>query len=311
MHIVVFGTGGVGGYFGGRLAQAGESVTFIARGEHLHAMRTNGLQVNSIKGDFSIRPVSVTDDTRQVRDVDAVLVCVKTWQIPAAANAIKPMLGPSTVVVPLGNGVENAAQLAEVLGDEHVADGMCRIASRIAAPGVIQHSVIEPYVAFSELDNHPSERTERLLQAFLHAGVKAEIPVDIRAAVWNKFLFISAGSGMGAVTRVPFDAFRSIDGTRQLLIEALRECQAVAVAQGVDLPLDSIDATLAFIDALPPGTTASMQRDIMAGRPSELEAHNGAIVRLGRKLNIPTPVHALIYYSLLPQETLARKSAGQ
>ncbi len=311
MHIVVFGAGGVGGYFGGRSAQAGEHVTFIARGEHLHAIQTSGLKVQSIKGDFSIQPIAVTDDPTSIHDVDVVLVCVKTWQIPSAGKAILPMLGSDTMVVPLENGVEASSQLAEILGREHVLGGLCQIASRIAAPGVIEHSGIEPYIAFGELDNRPSDRSHRLLQVFQHAGIKAEIPPDINVALWKKFLFISAVSGIGAVTRVPFGDFRAAEGTRQLLLEALKECYAIAFAQGVRLPPDSVETTLAFIDSLPPGTMASMQRDILAGRPSELEAQNGAIVRMGLAHTIATPVHAFIYYSLLPQENLARGSQGK
>lgn len=306
MHIVVFGTGGVGGYFGGRLAQAGEKVTFIARGDHLRALLTNGLKIQSIHGDFAIQPVTATDDPTEVNKVDVILVCVKTWQIPQAARAIRPMLGPDTSVIPLENGVEAPAQLAEILGKQHILGGLCRIASRIASPGVIQHTGIDPYIAFGELDNHPSARSQQLLKAFLSAGVNAEIPPDINAAVWKKFLFISAVSGIGAVTRVPFGNFRSVEGTRQLLLDALNECYAVAVAQGVHLPPNSPSDTLAYIDTLPSGTMASMQRDIIEGRPSELEAQNGAIVHMGQKLNVPTPVHAWIYYSLLPQENLAR-----
>ena len=310
MHIMVFGAGGVGGYFGGRLAQAGERVTFLARGEHLRAMLRNGLKVESIKGNFTIQPVTATDDTTKVKDVAAVLVCVKTWQIPTAANAIQPVLSPGTSVVPLENGVEAPSQLAEFLGQEHVLGGLCRIATRIASPGVIQHTAIEPYVAFGELDNRPSERSQALLQAFQHAGIAAEIPPDINVAVWKKFLFISAVSGIGAITRVPFGIFRSIEGTHQMLLEALKECYAVAVAQGIHLPAQSVDDTLAYIDTLPPGTMASMQRDVIDGHPSELEAQNGAIVRMGQKLNVPTPVHEFIYSSLLPQEKLARGSDG-
>jgi 2-dehydropantoate 2-reductase len=306
MHIVIFGAGGIGGYFGGRLAHAGERVTFIARGDHLQALLKNGLTVGSIKGNFSIQPVSATDDISSVKEVDVVLVCVKTWDIPQAARAILPVLGPGTFAVPLENGVEAPSVLAETLGKEHVLGGLCRISSCIASPGVIQHTVIEPYVAFGELDNHPSERTQKLLQAFRRSGVTAEIPPDIHASIWQKFLFISAVSGVGAITRVPFGSFRSVDGTRQILLEALKECYAVGTAQGVNLPATSPADILAYIDTLPAGTTASMQRDIIEGRPSELEAQNGAIVRMGHKLNLPTPTHAFIYYSLLPQEQQAR-----
>ncbi|OGN88991.1 MAG: 2-dehydropantoate 2-reductase [Chloroflexi bacterium RBG_13_48_10] len=309
MHTVIFGAGSVGGYFGGRLAQAGENITFIARGEHLQALLATGLRVESIKGDFIIQPVKATDDPTTVEDVDAVLVCVKTWHLPRAAKAIISMLGSDTPVVPLENGVEAPSQLAEILGREHVLSGLCRIASRIASPGHIQHTAIEPYIAFGELDNRPSSRALRLLQAFTHAGVMAEIPPDINLAVWQKFLFISAVSGIGAITRVPFGSFRSHEGTRQMLEDALKECYALAIAQGIQLPADSVSNTLAYIDTLPPGTMASMQRDIIEGRPSELEAQNGAIVHLGQMLNISTPVHAFIYHSLLPQEKLARGQA--
>jgi 2-dehydropantoate 2-reductase len=306
MHIVIFGAGGVGGYFGGRLAKAGETVTFIARGEHLQALLSNGLIVESINGDFTVQPVIATDDTSKVRNVDAILVCVKTWQIPAAAKAILPMLGPDTFVIPLGNGVEAPKQLAEILGIEHILGGLCRIASRIASPGHIQHTGIDPSIAFGELDNHPSSRTRNLLQSFTNAGVAAEIPPDINVAVWQKFLFICAVSGIGAVTRVPIGMFRSQAGTRQLLEDALDECYSVAIAQGIHLPVGSVADTLAYIDSLASGTMASMQRDIMEGHPSELDAQNGAIVHMGRKYNIPTPVHSFIYYSLLPQENHAR-----
>jgi 2-dehydropantoate 2-reductase len=311
MHIVIFGAGAVGGYFGGRLAQAGEKVTFIARGEHLKAMLANGLQVDSIKGDFVIKPVVATDDPSKVKDVDVVLVCVKTWQMTKAAKAIIPLMNKETFVVPLENGVQAPTQLAEILGREHVLGGLCHIASHIAAPGHIKHAGIEPHIAFGELDNRPSSRAQELLQSFKNAGILAEIPPDINVAVWEKFLFISAVSGLGAVTRVPFGQFRSIPETRQMLEDALQECYSVAIGQGIRLPADSVAKTLAFIDSLPPGTIASMQRDILNGRPSELESQNGAIVQMGRRYKIPTPVHNFIYSSLLPQEQHVRSQVDQ
>jgi 2-dehydropantoate 2-reductase len=306
MRIAVFGTGGVGGYFGGRLAQAGEDVVFIARGEHLRAIQSHGLKVESIKGDFIVSPAQATDDPTQVGIVDVVLVTVKAWQVPEAAQAMRPMIGPHTFAVFLGNGVEAAEQLASVLGKEHVLGGLCQISAMIVAPGHIRHVGIEPYVAFGELDGRPSSRAERLRQAFERAGVKAEIPADIQAAIWEKFLFIATISGLGAVTRAPANIFRSLAETRQLLEQALQEIVAVAQARGVNLSQEAVQRRLAFIDSLPPGVTASMQRDIMEGRPSELEAQNGAVVRMGRQLGISTPVHAFIYASLLPQELRAR-----
>jgi len=309
MRIAVFGAGGAGGYFGGRLAQAGEDVVFIARGEHLRAMREHGLRVDSLKGDFVIRLAQATDDPSQVGPVDAVLVCVKAWDVPAAAQAMRPLVGPETFVVPLENGVEAPDQLAAVLGAEHVLGGLARIISFIAEPGHIRHTGAEPYVAFGELDRRPSQRAERLRRAFARAGVTAEIPPDIQVAMWEKFLFIAAISGVGAVTRAPAGIMRSLPETRQMLEQAMREVFAVARARGIALPEEVVAKTMAYIDSLPPDGTASMQRDIIAGRPSELEYQNGTVVRLGRESGVPTPTHAFIYASLLPQELRARGQA--
>jgi 2-dehydropantoate 2-reductase len=306
MRIAVFGAGAVGGYFGGRLAQAGEAVTFIARGEHLQALRHQGLKVDSINGDFTLQPVDATDDPGRIGPVDVVLVAVKAWQVSSAAQEMRPLVGSDTLVVPLLNGVEAPDQLAEVLGDAHVGGGLCRISSILAAPGYIRHVGIEPYVIFGELDNRPTQRCQSLLEAFERAGVKAEIPPDIRAAMWEKFLFIAAFSGVGAVTRAPAGVLRSVPEVRAVLEMALQEILAVAVAQGVNLPPDSVARTMKFIDGIPAGVQASMQRDIIEGRPSELAAQAGAVVRLGKKKDVPTPVNEFLYACLLPQELRAR-----
>jgi 2-dehydropantoate 2-reductase len=231
---------------------------------------------------------------------------VKAWQIAKAAKAIMPILGADTFVVPLQNGVEAPTQLAEILGREHVLGGVCGIFSHIASPGHIRHSGAEPWIAFGELDNHPSTRAQNLLHAFEHAGVSVEIPPNINSTLWQKFLFVSALSGIGAVTRVPMGRFRSQAGTRQLLEDALKECYSLAIAQGIHLPVDSVTQAMASVDTFPPDAISSMQRDIMDGHPSELEAQIGAVVRMGQMLKIPTPVYTYIYYCLLPQENLAR-----
>lgn len=309
MRVAVFGTGAVGGYFGGRLAQAGDDVTFIARGEHLRAIARDGLQIKSIAGDFRIHPARVTDDPTTVGEVDVVLVGVKTWQIAAAGAAMHPMVGPQTIVVPLENGIEAPGELADAVGAEHVLGGLCRILAFITAPGTIEHAGIEPYVAFGELDGTRSERAEQLRAAFARAhGVKVEIPADIRVAMWNKFLLIASWSGAGAITRVPIGRIRSTPEARALMQEALREICAVAVASGVALPADSAERALAYVDTLPADGTTSMQRDIMGGRPSELEAQVGAVVRLGASLGVDVPLHRVLYGALLPQEQLARES---
>ncbi len=306
MRIAVFGVGGVGGYFGGRLAQTQEDVIFIARGEHLRAIREQGLQVESSTGDFVIQPAQATDDPASVGSVDVVLVAVKAWQVPEAAERMRPLVGPETIVVPFENGVEAPAQLAAALGEQHILGGLCRIVSLVAGPGRIRHLSMEPFVAFGELDNHPSERAERLQQSFLRAGVRAEIPPDIQVALWEKFLFIVAVSGVGAVTRAPAGIIRSLPETRQMVEQVIRETLAVAQARGITLPEEQVGKTMALVDGMAGGATASMQRDIIEGRPSELSSQNGAVVRLGQEVGIATPLNSFIYHSLLPQERRAR-----
>jgi len=307
MRIAVFGAGGVGGYFGGRLAQAGEDAVFIARGDHLKAILKHGLRVDSVKGDFLVKPVQATDDPAQVGIVDVVLVCVKAWQVPDAAQALRPMVGPQTFVVPLQNGVEAPSQLAAVLGQEHVLGGLCGLITFVLEPGRICHAGADPFIRFGELDNRPSERVEELRQAFDRAsGLTVEVPPDIRVALWQKFLFINAWSGMGAVTRAPIGVFRSQPGTRQMLEQMVSEIYNVGRAQNIALPDEAIEKTMEFLDTLPPDGTASMQRDIMNGKPSELEAQNGAVVRMGQQVRVETSINAFIYHSLLPMEMRAR-----
>jgi 2-dehydropantoate 2-reductase len=306
MRIAVYGSGAVGGYFGGRLAQSGQEVIFIARGEHLQVLKSQGLRVDSIKGDFTIQPVQATDDPARAGTVETVLLGVKAWQVPEAALAVRPFLGEATFVVPLQNGVDSPSQLAAVLGKRAVVGGLCRIASQLAEPGYIRHTGIEPYIAFGELDNRPSERTTVLKAAFERAGVKVEIPADIQSAMWEKFIFIACISGVGAVTGAPAGVIRSIPETRQLMKQVLVEIVAVARGHQVQLEKDIADKVLAVIDGLPEGTHASMQRDILEGRPSELGSQTGAVVRLGLEAGVPTPANTFIYQSLLPKELKAR-----
>lgn len=307
MRIAVFGAGAVGAYFGGRLAQTGEhDLHFIARGAHLRAMQERGLRVESLKGDFSLPPLQATDDPAGIGPVDAVLVGVKAWMVSEAAEAMRPLIGAETIVVPLQNGVEAAGQLAAVLGDEHVLGGMCRIFSELVAPGHIRHFGSEPLVVLGEMDNRPSQRAERLRAALERAGVAARVPPDIRTAVWEKLLFVGPVGAMGAVTRAPLGIVRSIPETRALLQQAMEEVVAVARGQGVTLPEDAVADSLIYADNSPAEATSSMQRDIMEGRPSELEAQTGAVTRLGRQAGVPTPLHDTVYASLLPMERRAR-----
>jgi 2-dehydropantoate 2-reductase len=305
MRIAVFGAGSVGGYFGGRLALAGEDVVFIARGAHLQAMRTQGLQVESPKGNFAVSSVQATDNPAQVGPVDVVLVAVKAWQVAEAAQALGPMVGPETCVVPLQNGLEAPARLAAVLGMPYVLGGTCVISSTVAAPGFIRHVGLEPSVSFGALDRRPNSRAERLREAFLHADVPAIIPADIQVAIWEKFMAIRFGP-IGAVTRAPAGVLRSVPETRWMVEQACDETLAVARARGIGLAEDSPGKTMAALDTIAPGIIASLQRDIEAGRPSELDALTGALVRLGAEVGVATPLHAFLYHTLLPQELRAR-----
>jgi 2-dehydropantoate 2-reductase len=306
MKIAVIGAGAVGGYFGGRLAASGSEVVFFVRGKTLEALRSGPLRVLSIGGDFEVE-VRATDDPAEVGEVDAVLVAVKAWQVPEAAAAIQKMPGWKSVVVPLQNGMEAPAQLAAVLGQGRVAGGLCRIVAEAKGAGQIDHYWAEPSLAFGELE--PLSNADALVQlrgGFVAAGVRCEIPRNIATAMWEKFLFIVPWGSLGAVTQLPVGPLRESPDSRARLVLALHEVAAIARAEGSDLGADSVSKTLATLDALPADTTSSMQRDIMAGRPSELEAQTGAVVRFGRKNSVPTPVHDAIYAELLPLEQRAR-----
>lgn len=306
MRIAIVGTGAIGGYFGGRLAQAGADVVFVARGDTLRAMRDSGLRVDSVDGDFIVQPVQVVDDAAMVGPVDVVLLAVKGWQVSEAIETMRPLVGPSAVVVPLLNGVEAPDQVAAVYGEQRVAGGLCRLFGSVVRPGHVRNGMRQPYIAFGELDNTRSERMEQLRQAFERAGVWAEIASDIRAALWEKLLFVGPFGGVGAATRAPVGVLRSLPETRALLEGAVAEVFAVAQARGVAVTADAVSRALALIDASPEQATASMQRDIIAGRPSELESQIGVVVRMARTTGVAVPCHTCLYASLLPQERQAR-----
>jgi 2-dehydropantoate 2-reductase len=306
MRIAIIGAGGVGGYFGGKLAQGGADVVFIVRGSMLEAMRTRGLRVDSIKGDFVIEHPNATDDPATAGKVAAIFVTVKAWQIAEAAEQIKPMIGDDTMVVPLENGIDAPDQLVAILGREHVLGGLCGIVSFIAAPGHIRHIGADPFIMFGELDNRRTARVEQLREVCIGAGVQADIPSDIHHALWSKFTFIAPMSGIGAATRVPVGIWRSMPETRDLATRAIREIVDLAHARGVDLGDEAVDRTLARYDGLPSDATSSLQRDIMDGKHSELDAQLGAVVRLGRAAGVSTPVCETLLALLLPQELASR-----
>lgn len=310
MRIVIFGTGGVGGYFGGRLAQSGEDVTFVARGEHLRAIKTKGLKVDSPGGDFVINPAKATDDVSEIGETDLVVLGVKAWQVPEAARAIKPLVGLSTTVLPLQNGVDAVPQLVDELGSDNVIGGLCRIVSFVVEPGHIRHAGYTPSLVIGELDNQRTDRIARIEQVCKRAGLEVTVAKDIQVALWTKFLFIASFSGVGAVANAPAGVLRTDPRWRAQILSAMEEIYALAHARGIKLPPDSIDIVMAGVDSLPEDATSSMQRDIAAGKPSELESQNGAVVRMARDAGLDVPTHALIYETLKPLEGKARATRG-
>ena len=306
MNIVVYGAGGVGGYFGGKLSKAGFDVTFMARNETLEAIKNNGLKVKSINGDFETRP-KVTDNLQDIKDVDLIILAVKSWQINAIAKQLKSVINEKTMVLPLQNGADNADRLREILNHKNVLAGLCKIVSKVESPGIINHFAFEPEIVFGEYDNRKTERVKALKAVFDKAGFKNTLSEDIHLDIWKKFLFIATYSGIGALTRSEIGALRKEENIRSMLYQTAHEIVTIANAKGIGLKNSDIDLVLKVIDNLDPKTTASMQRDVMEGRPSELENFNGYIVKMGKQLHISTPINAFTYYCLLPQEKKARK----
>jgi 2-dehydropantoate 2-reductase len=307
MRFAVIGAGGVGGYFGARLAEAGEDVTFIARGPHGDAIAQQGLRVRSAKGDVIIHPARVNADPSGVGVVGCVILGVKAWQAADAARAAAPMIGPDTLVLTLQNGVEAPEHVARVLGREHAIGGVAKIISFIAGPGQIEHAGYDPALIIGELDGRKTERIERLRATFAAArGVEVTVAGDIWLALWEKFLFITAWAGIGAVTRAPMGVVRTLPETRRLMAASLAEIERVARALGIALAPDVSGKAMALIDSLPANATSSLQRDIAAGHPSELDPLIGAAVRLGKRAEVATPVNELILGALTPLEAKAR-----
>lgn len=306
MRLAVLGAGAVGGYFGARLAKAGADVTFLARGATLAALNERGLEVKSPAGDFAVHPIAASDGSDELAPFDGVLVCTKAWQVAEGAQLLARLLDADGFALPLTNGVEAPEVLGAALGPERVLGGMCRIIAKVTSPGVIEHVGVEPTVVFGELDDRPSARVEALGAVFAAAGVAAEVPPSVRGAMWEKLVFIAATSAVGAVTRAAIGEIRAVPESRALLAAAMRETWSVARGLGIPVREETVERCLAFFDDLPAEGTASMQRDVITGRPSELEAQAGAVVRFGRQAGVATPTFDFLYASLLPQERRAR-----
>ena len=309
MRFAIFGSGGLGGYYGARLAQAGHEVAFVARRRQLEAMRAGGLKVLSPLGDFHLERPRVSSDPLELGEADCVIVGVKSWQVVEAAHAMKPLLGRDTLVLPFLNGVEAPDQLAEVLGAERVLGGLSKVFAMIEAPGVIRHASPGATIELGELGGGQTPRARALRDAFAGAGVDAKLSGDIRGALWAKLVTVTSWAGLGALSRSTMGTLRTYPETRALIDRAMDEGIAVGIACGHSPARDLKGELWRYYDALPVGATASMQRDIIAGRPSELDAWNGAVVRFGAEAGLETPVHRFTYHALLPMERRARGQA--
>lgn len=299
MHIVVMGAGGVGGYFGARLLKAGESVTLVARGEHLRAIRRDGLTIRSaIEGEYVVRPAAV-EDVRGLATADVVLFCVKSFDTEAAAAQLRPAIGPETAVLSLQNGVDNEDTIDALLGAGHAMGGVAQVFAVIERPGVIAHH-FAGRIIFGELDGQRSARAERLLRALEGAGIAVEITADIRRALWEKYVLICAVAGMTAVTRETIGVVRGAPACWRMFRAIVEEVAALAQAAGIGLPPDTVDRVVKLAEGIAPGNRASLAQDLLQGRRLELEALHGHAVRLGERLGVPTPTIFAVYAALVP-----------
>ncbi len=294
MRITVMGAGGVGGYFGARLAQGGCDVGFVARGAHLAALREHGLQVESQLGDILLAPVRASEDPAALGPADYVLICVKLWDTEAAARAVAPVVGPQTAVLSFQNGVQKDDTLRRAFGEKAVMGGICYIGTAIARPGVIRHTGTMQKLAFGEFDGSRSGRAVALLEACRRGGIDAEVSPDILRATWEKFVFIVGLSAATATMRTTIGPIRSNPRTRSFLLDVMREAVAVGRARGVQLAEDYAESRLAFCDGLPSEMTSSMHNDLERGSRLEVEWLSGSVAELGKAAGVPTPLNRVV-----------------
>jgi 2-dehydropantoate 2-reductase len=295
MKIAIIGAGGVGGFFGARLQQAGADVHFVARGAHLAAMRADGLRIESPLGDIHLRRVNVTDDPSQIGVADIVWLSVKLWDMDAAVRSMRPLMGPDTGVISFQNGVQKDDILREAFGDRAVMGGVAYIATNIERPGVIKHTGTMQRLIFGEHDGRRSARGESLLDASIRGGINAELSDDIRKAIWEKFVFLVGLSGSTTTMRETIGPIRSNPRSRRFLSELMRETVAVGRALGVALPADFAEQRLAFVDGLPDQMTSSMHHDLKAGKRLEVSWLSGGVAQLGERTGVPTPMNRAVW----------------
>jgi 2-dehydropantoate 2-reductase len=297
--IAVYGAGGVGAYFGGRLALAGADVTLIARGDHLEALRSGGLRVESVHGDFEV-DLPATDDPADIGPVDYVLVCVKSFDTVEVAASLKPIVGEDTAVISLQNGVRNERILADAVGEDRVLGGVCYIFSTIKEPGVVEHTGGPARIVFGELDGSVTDRAERFRDLCERAEIDVELSEDVRVEMWEKFTFIVAQAGMTAAVRLPVGEIRDSDAAWEMYERMMREVEAVAAAEGAPLPEDAVDRWLAFAEDLEADAYSSLHYDMTHGKRMELEAFHGTVVDLAGEHGIEVPACEAVYAILEP-----------
>jgi 2-dehydropantoate 2-reductase len=305
MKIGIIGTGGVGGYFGGKLALAGFDVTFVARGANLEALQKNGLTVKSILGDFKIDMVTATKKIEDLKHTDLILICVKAWQVKEIAEKLKNVISEHTLIIPIQNGVSAAEELIEQLGESNVIGGLCFIISKLESPAVINHFGIEPAIVFGELNNSITPRVEKIKEIFDTAGINSKISEDINSDLWKKFITICV-SGLLAVTKTTYGELRELKQTRKMMVDLIKEIYRLSQKAGVNIKQDFVSKTVALIDTYPHNSTSSLTRDVWDGKPSEIDYQNGTVVKLGNKYGIETPLNKFVYNCILPMELKAR-----
>jgi 2-dehydropantoate 2-reductase len=300
MRIAVIGAGGVGGYFGAKLAQAGNDVAFVARGAHLEALRANGLRVESSGGAIVLPRVAATDDPSSLAPADAVMFCVKLWDVERAAAQIAPLVAGGGVVIPFQNGVDSPDILMRTLGAAHVLGGVAYIAAAIRAPGVVSQTGSMSRLRIGAFDDTMNGRAQAFVEACTAAGIDAQFAADIRRALWEKFVFLAALSGVTCLARQPVGGVRGDPDLRATFETAMRETVAVARTRGVTLDDDFVATQMRAIDGLPAEMRSSMLNDLVAGNRLEAPWLSGAVARMGRDARIPTPVHATLYAAVKP-----------
>ncbi len=305
MKIAVIGAGGVGGYFGGRLAAAGAEVTFVARGAQLDAIRANGLEILSPLGDSHIQPARAVESIDQAGPVDLVLIAVKLWDTESVAQSLRPLSDQGAAILSLQNGVEKDAVLRKYVAADSIIGGVCYIAAKISKPGVISHTGSIQRMVFGEYTGKPSERTETLLDACKRAAIDAEISGSIERLIWEKFVFLVGLSGTTSTIRQPVGPILENPHSRAFLLDVMKEVVALGRASGVGLSEDYAQDRLAFCDSLAPSMTSSMYHDLENGNRLELPWLSGWVAELGRTAGTPTPMNRAI------SDILALYSSGK